>query len=230
MVKNITSGIPGLDQLLGGGFPDGSLIMVSGGTGTGKSTFALQFLHNGATKFNEPGILISLEQEPEKLIDTAKQFGWDFEDLIAKKKLAIISPSVYKFETLEEHITAAVKKLGAKRLVLDSYTIASTFFVKPEERRRGLLLLSRKIQKLGITSLAISDVPEGKDTFSISGFEEFVVDGVVSLELLSDKSRNVFTRAVFIRKMRYIEHSLKRVPFRITNKGCIVYPEEVLFD
>ncbi|VVC02461.1 DNA repair and recombination protein RadB [Candidatus Bilamarchaeum dharawalense] len=230
MSKKIASGISGLDSLLGGGFPEGSLVMVAGGTGTGKSTLALQFLHAGATKLNEPGVLISLEQEPSKIIASAKQYGWDFQDLIDKNKLTIVAPSIYKFESLEENITAAVKKINAKRMVIDSYTIASAFFVKPEERRRGLMLLSRKIQQLGIISLAISDVPEGKEAYSVNGFEEFVVDGVLSLELLADARRNTFTRSIFVRKMRYTEHSLKRVPFKITEKGCVIYPDEVLFE
>ena len=228
--KKVPSGIPGLDKLLGGGFAENSLIMVSGGTGTGKSLLTLQFLYYGATKLNEPGVLISLEQEPGKVIETAKQFGWDFESLIEKKMIIIVAPSIYKFETLEEEISIAVKKVKAKRLVIDSYTIASTYFLKMEENRRALLLLSKKIQKLDCVSMAISDVPEGQSGYSISGFEEFVVDGVLSLSLLSDTSRNVFTRAIFVRKMRHADHSLKRVPFKITNSGCVVYPTEELFE
>jgi len=230
MAKRMLSGIAGLDELLGGGFPEDSLVMVSGGTGTGKTTLAMEFLCKGATKFNEPGVLISLEQDSGRIIRSATQFGWDLQELIDEKMLVIVSPSVYKFEALEEIVVSAVKKVGARRLVIDSYSIVSTFFDKPEDSRRGLLLFSRKIQQLNCVSLVISDVPEGQKAFSMTGFEEFVADGVLSLELLSDTSRNVFSRAIFVRKMRHTEHSLKRVPFKITSKGVIVYPDEVVFE
>lgn len=225
----VESGVPGLDELMNGGFPPKTLCMIAGNTGAGKSLLALQFLYHGATKLNEPGVLISLEQPPAQIIKIAKEFGWDLEPLITKKKLLIISPTIYKFKAFEESIFESMKKIKAKRLVIDSYTIASTYFLEPAERRRSLLLLSQKIQKLDCVSLIVSDIPEGLKAFSISGFEEFVVDGILVLTLISDKSRNLLMRSILVRKMRYRNHSLKRVPFKITPKGGIVYPQEELF-
>ena len=58
----IRSGIPGLDEVLGGGFLEGSIVAVSGPTGSGKSTFASQFLYNGASQYDEPGLYIAIEE------------------------------------------------------------------------------------------------------------------------------------------------------------------------
>jgi len=227
--RNIASGIPGLDPLLGGGFFPNSLVMVSGNTGAGKSLLCLQFLYHGATQLNEPGVLISLEQKAGDILRMGKQFGWDLDSLISRKKLWIESPPIYEFKQLEKGIFDSIKKTGAKRLVIDSYTIASTYFLKPEENRRALMLLSRKLQNLDCVSLVVSDIPEGARTFSISGFEEFVVDGIIHLALVSDAKRNMFVRSALVRKMRYRNHSLKRVPLKITKQGVVVYPQDELF-
>ena len=142
----------------------------------------------------------------------------------------MISPSVYKFDTMKKAITDAINEIGAKRFVLDSYTIVSTFFESNTDLRRSLLLLGRHLQTLDCVTLAISDVREGEAAYSVSGFEEFAADGIISLSLAADLKRNLFTRSLLVRKMRYTDHSLKRVPFKITNNGLIIYPEAELFE
>ena len=60
-MERVKTGIPGFDDLVQGGFPKGASILVSGGTGSGKSIFAMQFIYNGAKQFNEPGLYVTLE-------------------------------------------------------------------------------------------------------------------------------------------------------------------------
>jgi len=82
------TGIPGLDELLQGGFPQGSTVLVSGSTGTGKSILALQYLYYGANN-NEPGVYSTMENSREDVIEQASQFGWDVERLENENKLVI---------------------------------------------------------------------------------------------------------------------------------------------
>ncbi len=88
-IKRINTGIEGLDRLIQGGIPEGSPILISGSPGTGKTILGLQFLYWGA-KNNEPGIYVTFEEPKESIISTAKNFGWDLEDLEKNKKFRIM--------------------------------------------------------------------------------------------------------------------------------------------
>ncbi|MBN2127736.1 MAG: ATPase, partial [Candidatus Diapherotrites archaeon] len=89
-LRRTKTGIGRLDKALNGGFPFGNVVLVSGGAGTGKSTFAMQFLINGATLFGEKGLYISTEQSKEELMKTAASYGWNIENLELNNKLKIV--------------------------------------------------------------------------------------------------------------------------------------------
>ena len=144
-IARVATGIPGVDRLLQGGIPFGTTILLSGACGTGKSTFAMQFLYNGAKFYDEPGVYITLEEDPAKLVENLELFGWDITDLINKKKMLVIKPDVYKFDSIKRIIADAIDKIGAKRLVVDSYSVMLTYFNDPYEIRNGLVQLDREI-------------------------------------------------------------------------------------
>ena len=77
-IKRLKTGVEGLDELIGGGIPEGSIVLVSGTPGTGKTILGMQFLCEGA-KRGEMGILVSFEQEREDLVRQASMFGWDLD-------------------------------------------------------------------------------------------------------------------------------------------------------
>ena len=90
MVDYIPTGIPGADKILGEkGIPRGHSILVAGGPGSGKTTFAIQFLYKGATEHNEPGIYISLDEDPEDVKKNMSKFGWDIGKLEQDKNLPL---------------------------------------------------------------------------------------------------------------------------------------------
>lgn len=222
-LPRVKTGIPGVDDLLQGGLPAGSIVLLSGSCGTGKSTFAMQYLYNGAKIYNEPGVYVTLEEDPHKLIENMSLFGWDIQGMIEKKKLLVIKPEVYKFDSIKRIIADAIDKINAKRLVVDSYSVMLTYFNDPYEIRNGLVQLDREIKKMNCTTLVISDIKDKSDTYSTTGVEEFIVDGVIVLYML--KSKNLSSpskRALFVRKMRATQHPLYLLPFDISSNGVKV--------
>ncbi|MEP7188970.1 MAG: ATPase domain-containing protein, partial [Roseiflexaceae bacterium] len=122
-LARVTSGVEGLDDLLGGGLPAGDAVLVSGPSGAGKSVLAAQFIAAGARQ-GEPGVIAVFEEHPLEYVRRAESLGIDLEDLEKKGALKIIyirpldlSPDETLFEIRE-----AVQAIGAKRVVIDSLT------------------------------------------------------------------------------------------------------------
>src|SRR6478672_9959854 len=88
-IRKAATGIRGFDDLTGGGLPAGRPTLVSGGAGSGKTLFGLEFLVRGATEFGEPGVFISFEETIPDLTSNAASLGFDLTSLVAKKKLFI---------------------------------------------------------------------------------------------------------------------------------------------
>ena len=123
-IKRIPTGIEGFDDLIQGGFVEESIVVISGGPGTGKTLMSLQYLYKGATVYNEPGIFISFAESKKAIFKHGLLFGWDFEQLEKDNKFAFI-----KYEPHEVHriiqegggtIKDTIDTIGARRLVVDS--------------------------------------------------------------------------------------------------------------
>jgi len=94
-LKRVKTGIPGVDEMLGGGIIQNSVVIVSGSPGIGKSNFAMQYIVNGATKYNEPGIYLTVEDTPENVKNYGAAFGWDIDKLEKEGKIAIVAQPIY---------------------------------------------------------------------------------------------------------------------------------------
>ena len=222
-VQRVATGLEGLDRVLQGGIPRESIILLSGACGTGKSTFAMQFLYYGAKYCDEPGVYVTLEEDPKKLVDNMALFGWDLQALIDEKKLIVIKPDVYKFDSIKQIIGDAIDKIGARRLVVDSYSVMLTYFNDPYEIRNGLVQLDREIKKMGCTAMVISDIKDNSEIFSTTGVEEFIVDGVIVLYLIKNPAHPYESRrAISVRKMRATQHPLNLYPLDIGKGGVSV--------
>ncbi len=226
------TGISGLDELIGGGLIEGSSILVSGGTGSGKTIFGLQFLYNGVSKYDEPGVFVTIETRPRDLRLEAQQFGWDLETLEKKNALIIVDaasskaglPTSEKYalrrgfdvSTLAEEIYRAVEDSKAKRLVIDCISALGMKFNDPSEVRSELFRISALLRELEVTSLLISETID-PDTHSRAGVEQFVTQGLISLNLFEDSG--TLKRDLLVRKMRQTSHSLKKHTFTIGKNG-----------
>ena len=226
------TGISGLDGLMDGGLIEGSAILVSGGTGSGKTIFGLQFLYNGATKYDEPGVYVTLETRPNNLKIEAQQFGWDLEELEKKNSLIIVDAASSKaglatygkyalrrgfdVSTLAQEIYRAVEDSKAKRLVIDCVSALGIKFDDPSEVRSELFRISALLGELKVTSLLISETIN-PDTQSRAGVEQFVTQGLISLNLFEEGG--TLKRELLIWKMRQTSHSLKKHVFTIGKNG-----------
>ncbi|MFH0954571.1 MAG: ATPase domain-containing protein [Candidatus Micrarchaeota archaeon] len=221
------SGIPGLDDLLNGGVPRGNLVVVSGDPGSGKTSFCLSFLYYGATRFNEPGVYISLEESEEEIIKEASYFGWDLAPLIKQRKLLISAVNLYDFDKLKNAIEDAVERIGAKRIIIDPGVVFRMFFEKELEARKTILALGRTLKKIGATTMITNELSLDKLT-SLYGLEEYVADGVILL--YHTKLENRFIRSIGVLKMRGTKTSEKLHPVEIDSNGIRVLSKQELFE
>jgi len=219
MHERVSTGIPGLDELIQGGFLKGSVNLISGGTGTGKTIFCLQYIWHGLTK-DENGVYITLEQEPEDLIEDGKFFGWDFEKYIKEGKCIIEYLSTWEFEELPMIVLDRIKTIKAERFVLDTLSLVCSS-MEPARLRSEISEFFRKLRHSGATSLLTSEIPEGSKALSTFGIEEFVADGVIVLNYLEFVVGGS-PRSLVIRKMRRTKHGTDIYPIEITKNGIVV--------
>lgn len=239
-IERVRTGIPGLDELVEGGFPRGDTILIAGKAGTGKSILATQFLYNGATLYGEPGVLVTLEEPPRMIRRNMKQFGFDLSRLEAEDMLAIVDLSPSKEVTpvtigeypsfdlsgLEAIIMSHVNRLNAKRVVLDTLSIMAYKFKSRDILREEFFKLCYKLTKNERTLLLTSEIPENQNGLGVFDIEAFLASGVVILynEKISETSRS---RSIEILKLRGSKHSSRIHSMRITEEGLKVWPEEI---
>lgn len=222
-MQRVATGIPGLDELIGGGFPKGSVILLSGTCGTGKTLTSIQFLWYGV-QHGENGVYISFEEPVEQVKNAAKQFGWDLERAEKEGKLIMIRYDPFHVEDVIDIIVSSVRKINAKRLVVDSISALGMYIRDPTEVRRSIYTLVSNIYKLGCTTILTSEILPDQLELSRFGVEEFLADGVIVYYYT--RVNTYFARAITIWKMRYTNHSQRIHPYKITEKGVVVFPHE----
>ena len=220
-------GVPGMDDLLQGGFMPGSTVLVSGGAGTGKTIFCTQFLYAGANDYKEPGIYISFEEGTTNIWWNMRSFRWDIAKLQKSNMMKVYRVGMFdpkkfaqEFETEVERIKGIVSEMNAKRLVIDSSTSFGMFMGNESEIRYNMFKLITEMKKLGCTTLLVSETGGGRDQYSAFGVEEFVTDGVIMLYFQPPM------RAVLVKKMRGTDHDKRVHPFNIGANGFEVNPKE----
>ena len=219
-------GIQELDNLLNGGIPQGNIVLLSGGAGTGKSTLALQYAVNGATLFGEKALYVSTEQNRAELIRQAAGFNWDIESLEQKSLLKVIFFDITTGTSFLKQLEEVINAFQPKRLVIDSLTtltdallvsgigegeefsmvqIAETINPIPRTdkivSKSILYSLFRVLKKYKLTTILTSELPEESPSLSADGVSEFVADGVIILKSLTMGDSS--SRNLEVKKMRY---------------------------
>src|SRR5689334_4651136 len=224
------TGIRGLDEVTRGGLPKGRPTLVCGGPGSGKTLLALTFLVNGAVRFDEPGVLLTFEENAEEMASDVASLGFDLPQLIAAGKLAVDYVRVerseieetgeYDLEGLFVRLDYAIRSVGAKRVVLD--TIESLFAGLKNDTvlRSELRRLFRWLKDQGVTAVITAERGEG--LLTRQGLEEYVSDAVILLDhRVHDQ---VSTRRLRVVKYRGSYHGTNEYPFLIDADGISVLP------
>jgi len=245
MLDYILTGIPGVDKILGNqGIPRGHSILVSGGPGSGKTTFSMQFLYMGITEHSEAGLYITLDEDPEDIRKNMYGLGWDLEKLEKEKKLLFINVSPVRMTTTEnagllqlgmkefklvkllEAIKKGIKEINAKRIVIDPITIFTLQYPDEIDRIYAMRDLLADFRKNGCTNLLISEL-KGTGLDREHQFEEYLAQGVILLRTIIKDGK--LSRMFQVEKMRRLAVDNQPHPYEITNSGIEVYPDLVVF-
>jgi circadian clock protein KaiC len=228
--KTLT-GIQGLDEVSGGGLPSGRPTLVSGGAGSGKTLFGLEFLVRGATQFGEPGVFISFEETIPDLAKNAASLGFDLNQLVADKKLFIDHVSIARSEIAETgeydldglfiRIADAVGRVGARRVVLDTIEALFGELPNPGILRAEIHRLFGWLKDKGLTTVITAERDQ-PDKLTRHGIEEFVSDCVIVLD--HRIREEISTRRLRIVKYRGSTHGTNEYPFLIDAQGISVLP------
>lgn len=234
-MERLSSGVINLDNKMGGGFFEGSVNLVTGKTGTGKTSFSASFIHEGVQK-GEAGVYITTEEEEKDILkDVKEMFGWDLEQYLEDGLLTVDSVKPV-FPTREvdnlnrlvqgyisdfmEKLEKNVEEVDAERVVIDSVSLIE-MFVKDEYMARVVISsLIKKLKEMEVTALLVGTIPETSEGLTGGGITEYLVDSVIKLEFTPISER--YNRTLEIRKMRRTDHDIEIFPIEITDEGLTV--------
>lgn len=228
-IKRMKSGVPGLDDLIEGGYPEGSSVLISGTPGTGKSTIGVQFVYNGVKEYDDNGLIITVEESKDQIIRNMSRFGFDLEPLLDSKRITIVEePVLFERVVTHETIEEIIKKNNIKRVVFDSLTLFKHVYPDEEKRRREILRFIETFRNLGCVCLFTMERPTGDLNQYFP--EEFFMDGLIIMSQLIMSKKTKTTRIVGVVKLRGTKHPNHFYPMRFTDNGIVVYSEEEIYD
>lgn len=222
-IERTKTGIYNLDKLSSGGFVKNSTVLVRGDTGTGKTTFCLQYLYRGAKDYGEPGVFISFSESIRAIHQHGIAYNWDLDDLIRKNELVVLRYEPHEVVNIMDQgggsLRDTVESLGAKRLVIDSLTAYEMVFETPYQANKSILSLFEMLTKWDSTTLVTSEYPVSPQHES-GGRLGFLTDGILNLYNIRKRSQRI--RALEILKMRDTDHDNKVNLFKISKNGIVV--------
>lgn len=216
-------GIQKLDDLLGGGIPRGSSLLLAGVAGTGKTVLGLEFMYRGA-QAGEKGIFFSFEETAERLRAASHGLKLDLDEAVKSGLVEIVfipQPDIM----VEEHLFMMQEKiaaLGAARVVVDSLSVFLHKVTDPQLAREKVFQLATIVQNAGAVGLFATDIPYGATQISRFGVEETVVDGVIILS--SEEENRERERYIEVYKLRNTAHLKGRHSMKIGPGGIQIFP------
>ncbi|WP_108661656.1 circadian clock protein KaiC [Acuticoccus kandeliae] len=233
-LEKLPTGVPGFDEIANGGLPKGRSTLIAGTAGSGKTVLALQFLLAGVRWFDQNGVFVTFEETPSDLMLNVASFGWDLDTLVAENRIAVVDATAdpgeelwqagaFDLSALMARIEAAVRRVGAQRVILDAVGALFPQFTDANVVRRELHRILAGLRRLGVTTLVNMERTEEEGAVGRFGVEEFVADNVLVVRnrLEHEKRR----RTIEILKFRGATHQKGEYPFTIdADDGVTVIP------
>jgi circadian clock protein KaiC len=223
--KRAAFGIKGLDDMIFGGLLPGTANLIEGAPGTGKTTMAMQFIYNGITQYDEPGLIITFEEFPQQYYHDAMQFGWDFKKLEAKGLLTIVfsdpETTLKELESVDGTFISIIEKMKIKRVAVDSVTHLESLSLDEFHLRDLERKFINALKRENVTSILLRENDSlmgqmGQVTSKIP----FIVDSYFLLRYVEIDS--TIQKAFLILKMRGSDHQKDIRSFKIGPKGIEV--------
>jgi len=224
-MERVKTGIPGLDEMLHGGFLPQTANLVEGAPGTGKTTLGMQFIYHGIVACEEPGIILTFEEFPQQYYRDAANFGWDFQQMEREGKLRVVmtSPEVTKadLERVGGRLEELIHEIGARRILVDSIS----HFERLSDDRSSLRELAygfvNALKREGLTAVLTREQPALLgDVLSPEDGLAFLVDSYILLRYVEIES--TMRKALLVLKMRGSDHDKGIRQFEITSRGIEV--------
>jgi len=226
----VSTGIAGLDLVLGGGLPAGRVTLLSGGPGSGKSMIGLQCLLQGAAG-GRPGILVMFEERAEAVRQNAWSRGWEMSRLEKEKKLylmdarldpeAVISGE-FSIKGLLAILDQRIKAMRAKLILIDAADALLHLYDSPLRERRELYALHEWLLDRGLTAImTVKTVPQ-EESPSRYAFLDFMADCVIHVD--QRVTAQLTTRRLRVIKYRGSGYGRNEYPFIIDEMGINIVP------
>ncbi len=230
-LQKAPSGIQGFDDISEGGLPRGRSTLVTGSAGAGKSIFGLQFLINGAQRFQEAGVLLSFEESRQSIVQNAASLGFNIEELVRSKQLAVEylqtfpndaeTIGSFNLDGLFLRLELAIDAVAARRVVIDPIETLLTRFGNSDIVRGELLRLLEWLHGHGLSSVIIGETGQ-QGELTRFGIEEYVSDCVIKLDHRVEDQ--ISTRYIRLLKYRGSQHQTNEFPYIISSRGIEITP------
>lgn len=220
--ERASTGIAGLDEMLGGGLPRSSSTVVQGATGTGKTLLGLHFLLEGARR-GEPGVHFTLEETANQLRGIARALGWDLLELERRGLLTLsyASPVELSTDAYLDRARRLLEQVKAKRAVLDSLT-SMELGVSSQRRFKELVYsMTKHFRALGVTFNMNMEITELLGSTQLSGHGiSFAADNLIQLKYVEQDGR--LDRGISVLKARGVRHATEVRKMSIEDRGIEV--------
>lgn len=231
--RYLSLGIPELDKMMGGGLLEGDSLLVAGPSGTGKSALATQFIAEGLRQ-GEPGIMAIFEERPQGYTQRAGTFGLNLKQAQEKGTLETLylRPLDLSVDETMQEILDAIKRIGAKRLVIDSL-VGFEMALAPSFRadfRESLYRMIGALTGAGITILSTVEVEDNFTSLTFSHYAiSFLTDDIIRFRYVEIDGQ--LRKVMMVIKMRGGNHSKDIREYVITDKGLVlIHPRRTDYD
>lgn len=222
--KRLSTGIPELDTMMGGGIFEGDSLLVAGPSGTGKSALATHFIDEGMRR-GESAIVALFEERPEGYAERAKGFGLDLKEPQAAGRLELLylRPLDLSVDETMQAILDAIERTGSKRLVIDSL-VGFEMALAPGFRadfRESLYRMIGALTGAGVTILSTVEVEDSFHAMPLSHYAiSFLTDDIIRMRYVEIDGQ--IRKVMVVMKMRGGNHSKDIREYMITDRGVVV--------